>query len=879
MPMTAEEIRAALEQGHAMPDGRAKAQLLETLAERARENGGAALEAEVLINLCHAYEYAAEREKLPVVFGRLLPLLDQHPAEVEGLSHTIHWMLKWMTFGLYDNPAVPMPVINRWLDELESRYRQHGYSPRPVLALRSRVARHLGDSEVAAALMEQSIAAPRDRMTDCEACEHGDWGDSRVDVGDDAGALEHWAPVLGGGLSCKEEPHRVLAKTLLPLLRLGRADEARGAFLRGYPLVAHNVSLMYYLAYHLEFCALTGNEARGLEILAEHAGWLTDMQADVGTQLDLSVGMAILLRRLTVLGHGALPVGTGTVDSHLSALEPRIAELSASYDARNGNTAVSDRVARRLTTRPLLDFLPLGLAPRLPATPPADTVLADTVLADTVPADTVPADTLGDRSRTGLVAQARRLTQARHPGAQRAWARVRAMGDLPADVAAEAERARAGDVMRADPAAAVPLLADVAGRFATLGDTDRELEALASAAVAAGLADVPQAAPPDIADVISRAEEAFAGGGLSARYYLNVLLDGQLIPAHALETTQDRDPARIAAVAAGLETVRALAERLGERFHLGRCHDLLARMSAMRDDDDGMTAHLRAAREAFLAQDQPWFAAYPEATLAEHALRRGDLVAAEQLARSALAHGLEFAARQRAYVSSLLVGALDGQQGREADLADVALAAAARWDGVSEPAALHSTVTAARAYAALDRHGEAAALFAQAISKVDDLYSRPEAAMTRDQYGRSLGAIGQHEAAAEQFLLALGLLEGDQGNARPYAVLAALAAEELQHSGQFEAARPAFLKAADLMGALGAVGGRARCLRAAAWLEFDAEFNSAEGNAAETDPASRPSVARMRALLTELEGQPQTQEIAAETDQTREQLAAMLGDE
>jgi hypothetical protein len=861
--MTVEEIRAALEQGYAMPDGPAKAQFLESLAERARETGSAGLEARVLVSLCHAYEYAAEREKLPIVFGRLLPLLDQHPAEVEGLSHTIHWMLKWMAVGLYDNPAVPMPVITRWLDELESRYRQRGYSLRPVLARRSQVARHLGDGEAASALMEQSIAAPRDQMTDCEACEHGDWGDSQVDVGDDAGALKYWTPVLGGALSCKEEPHRVLAKALLPLLRLGRADEARGAFLRGYPMVAHNVSLMHYLAYHLEFCALTGNEARGLEILAEHAGWLADTQADASTRLDLSVGVAILLRRLAALGHGALPVGTGTVDSHLSAVESRIQELSARYDARNGNTAVSDQVARRVAQEPLLDFLPLGRSSRLPvpgaAAPGARAAVAQGNLDE-------------------LVADARRLTKARHPGAGKAWARVRAAGaDLPPDVAAEAERARAGDLMHADPAAAVPLLADAAGQFAALGDTDRELEALASAAVAAGLAGVPGTAPQDIADVTARAEEAFADGRLSARYYLNVLLDGQLISAHALEAEKDRDPARVEAVAAGLEMVRALAERLGQGFHLGRCHHLLARMSAMRGDHDGMAAHLRAAREAFLAQDQPWFAAHPEATLAEHALRHGDPAAAEQLARSALAHGAEFAAPERAYVSSLLVGALDGQQGREADLADAALAAAARWDGVSEPDALHSTFTAARAYAALDRHGEAAALFAQAISKVDDLYGPPEAAMTRDQYGRSLRALRQHKAAAEQFLLALGLLADDSRNAWPHAMLAALAAEELQRSGQFEAARQAFLKAADLMGALGATGRRARCLRAAAWLEFDAE-EQADGTDPAT-PADRPSVARMRAVLTELAGQPQAAEIDAEIAETRRQLAAMLGDE
>lgn len=157
--------------------------------------------------------------------------------------------------------------------------------------------------------------------------------------------------------------------------------------------------------------------------------------------------------------------------------------------------------------------------------------------------------------------------------------------------------------------------------------------------------------------------------------------------------------------------------------------------------------------------------------------------------------------------------------------------------------------------------------------------------MTRDQYGRSLRAIGQHQAAAEQFLLAIGLVADDPGNAGPHAMLAALAAEELQRSGQFEAATSAFLKAADLMGALGAVGRRARCLRAAAWLEFDAEEGSADEDSADEDSAvgdsaeDRPSVARMRAVLAELEAQPPTPEIAAEIEETRKQLASMLGDD
>src|SRR5215469_2927214 len=143
--MTADEVRAELSRCARMPASHVKAQRMEALAEQARETSDRRLEAEVLLNLNYAYEYSSERDKLPGVVGRLLRLIDQHPAEVGELYHPIFWMLKWMTGGLYDNPAVSLPVVYRWLDEFDSRYRQRGFSPRPVLAFRSRLARHLGD--------------------------------------------------------------------------------------------------------------------------------------------------------------------------------------------------------------------------------------------------------------------------------------------------------------------------------------------------------------------------------------------------------------------------------------------------------------------------------------------------------------------------------------------------------------------------------------------------------------------------------------------------------------------------------------------------------------------------------------------------------------
>jgi tetratricopeptide (TPR) repeat protein len=652
--VSAERIEEELQALARLPAGRAKAQRLESLAEEAKDTGAHHLEAQVLVELSRAYEYGAEREKLPLALGRLLRLADQYPSEIGGgLAHTIYWQLKWMTSGMIHNPAVPLETVNRWMGEFESRYRQRGYSPRPVHADRADLALLLGDDVTASAAMAASIAAPRDRMSDCQACEHRAQGRWRIHVGDDAGALEHWAPVLNGSLRCKEEPHSVLSQALLPLLRTGRSDEARGAFLRGYPMVKGNVSLMSSVGRHAEFCALTGNEARGLEILAEHTGWLTDTQVDVSRRLDFIEGVTVLLRRLSVLGHGELPLGTHTVASLLASHEEEIHELCARYEKRNGTSAVGDRVAARLARQPLVDHLPLGLPNRLPAL--STPVVAATGVAATGVGSAAPGETL---------------------------------------------------------------------------------------------------------------------------------------------------------------------ERLIER--------------------------------------------------AERALRDGDPLAAEGYARDALTHGVASDQRQTAMVASLLVEALGRQPDKALELAGAALFAAARWDGISDPDTLHNTFNAARAYAKLNRHAEAAALFAEAMSRVSVPYEPAVVAATRDQYGRSLRAIGRHAEAAEQFLEAARIVADDPAKIPAQAGLAAAAAESLQRSGQREAALPAFRRAAALFWQLGNVVTRIRCLRSAAWIEFSSDVTAGTEGA---------GVAAMRSVLAELEPlitADAPAELTAELDNTRKQLAEML---
>ncbi|MGT2529425.1 hypothetical protein ACU4GG_21690 [Streptomyces nojiriensis] len=274
--MTREDIVRGLAENREAPNGSARNAHAEALAGAAEASDDRALFREALDNLINAYLYSSESSKMLVPFARLLQEYDKDPGAFSDWdAHSLFWQFKWVATAISDSPGIPLESAMGWLEEMERRYRTAGYSERPVREAELWLAHATGQDERAEQAFARWQAADRDTMSDCRACELNGQGQYAVLHGDDAEALDIWKPVLEGDLTCAEEPHRVLATSLLPLLRLGRTDEARSNHLRGYRLARGNDSLLPSVGRHIEFCALTGNESRGLEILAEHAPHVT----------------------------------------------------------------------------------------------------------------------------------------------------------------------------------------------------------------------------------------------------------------------------------------------------------------------------------------------------------------------------------------------------------------------------------------------------------------------------------------------------------------------------------------------------------------------------------------------------------------------------
>lgn len=823
--LTPAEIRRAVAANSGEPFGRPRIHRAERLADAADRTSDREAQFEALGGLIEAYQFGGEGHRSPVPFSRLLRLWDEYGAGFEHpdrAAHTVHWMFKWLTGSLLTVPSVPLATVEHFIEEMERRYRVAGYSLRPIHHERFYVAEHLGRLEEAEEHHRLWLGAERDRMANCHACEQLTLGRWRADRGDDEAALGYWEATLDGRLGCGEEPERTLAESLLPLVRLGRHDEARANHLRGYRMVRGRDSLRRRVGQHMVFCALTGNEGRGLEILAEHRGWF-DQQGGAHTQMKYHASVALLLGRVAGAGSPDLPVpgpggrdwGAAELREHLLA---EIARVAALFDARNGNDAVSRRVLAQVDREPLLDALPLGVrSPRVPRR--------------AAPAPSRPPGV--EETLDALVAEARRLFLLGHPDSENAWERVAAAAaartvrlddrtfaelcesraSAAANAADLAEQLRQGRLARAHYAAA-----EIAGRAAVF-----EAQVLVDEAEAAG-ARVDRGRLEAIRLEVGRLHEA---GLAEPRDVLTVRMT---IAMEAREAFQRADAVdREAAVEHYARMAAALLDdarrhRLDGREAQG--HHLLSEVALAQEDPDRAVWHLETAIETAERAARPWAAVRLRVALAQPLALLGRAAEAEAAVLAAYTEAARWPRLPFAKgPAALLLANVTADQNRFADSARHALEAADWADRNAEPdIGAAARYALAHAYELLDRDADAAAVLEAALPEILEHADAATVVNARWTLGRCLSTLGDHRAAATQFAEAARLAETFP-NRNGYAMLAAAAGHALNAAGLPERARQAFQNAVDELRGLDDPVNLAKTLRALAWLVF----NAAEG--------------------------------------------------
>ncbi|MFE5617108.1 tetratricopeptide repeat protein [Streptomyces sp. NPDC056524] len=816
MTLTFEALREAMRDNAQQPEGPARNARAERLLAEAELIGEPLAVIEALGHQLQAYNYSSEKAKMFVPFSRLLRMWDDNPADFDAYeTHSLHWVFKWVSSGMLDQPHIPLASIEKWLGEMEHRYRLAGHSERAVRQGEFRVARHIGDLERAGRAYAAWLAAERDRMADCLACELHGQGVWSVELGDDEQALRTWAPVLAGEHTCAHEPHAVLASSLLPLVRLGRIDEARAHHLRGYRLVRPMESMRGAAAEHIEFCALTGNEARGLEILAERPAYLTD-GGDPDSHMDFLAVTALLLDRLVALGLGGQSVpgparaGDATWTAAELAAHARVEALAIArrFDERNGTGRVGELVRARMDAEPLLDRLPLGVRAAGPVPRPAHARVPEAAVE--------PVD---------LLAEARRLSSERNPAARAAWAAVGA-AEVELDALGRAElddhRAMSMDL---GPAESVGLFHRAADGYESAGDPGEAAAARARAAYALALDGRGAEAVQGVDEAIGRVLALHAEGAATPRQAAGALLSRVRIGLLGLHPDDgDGGHDGVGELARAVDELLAFAAPYADDplvvDRVAEAEAVRGDLAAHEGDAESAARRYTYAAELYHRVGMSWYAVEPEVRLSRIALHTGDLETAERAARAALDHGAEYADAAGQTRLRLQLAEVLAEAGRFGEAGSHALEAAHWADEAGE----------SRGIGAYARHQlggwllresrveEAAAILEAVLPDLSvEEHGDGTVVQTLWWLGDCLSQLNEPRAAAEQWLRAAELAKA-WPEQRDHAMLANLAAQALLAAELRPEAAAAYERAGELWSALGDTAAYVRTLRVRAWI-------------------------------------------------------------
>ncbi|MEY6566631.1 hypothetical protein AB8B12_17180, partial [Streptomyces sp. PGLac3x] len=837
---TPQAVLDALRENDGRPHGLHRTVTAEELAEAAEAFDDPALLVTALLELMAAYEFTGEHRKSPVVFARLLKLHETTPdAFSEWEDHQLDWRFKWVTTSLLQVPDMPLATVHGWIDRMRERYEDAGHGLQPVAAMRYHVARHTGTGIPDA--YDLWATRTRTRLSDCEACETRHHALHQVSSGDDAGALDTWRPVLDGAVSCSDEPQMTQAQALLPLLRLGRADEARSHHLTGYRQVRGRTGMQEEVGLHLEFCALSRNAARGVEILAENRPLFETTGAPLA-RLGFLTGTEVLLALLVEEGHADAPVGgppgrNWTAGELLAEVREEADRLAAAFDTRNGTTAVGDARRLRLDRRPLLDEpLPLGLRTALtgPAAVPAPAPAA-------APAREIPGDF------AELVREARRMAAVGHPGDTPLWDRVAELAE--AEGYAHDTALGPGTRLRAE-------LAEQRAHALYAEDRDRAartaMEETAELYEGAGMAwhalvartralswdvvitdggeagedsgDARSAGPGlwDALDACLREAEQLlekriaahdetgadpgplpptgpTPGSATAEKYLTVLHCRVFAAYHVALAGAPEIPAPDRERFDGLRaTLDGEAARLGVPHQRGAARMFAGDVAARLGDHAVAETELRAALKEIEASGRPWRGTRVRALLAQVLLCLDKPEEAAELLHQALAEAVRYEDTLFPMAPTyLLLGHAGTHTGDVTGAVRHFSEAATRFDREGEPNdAADARLQLADLLARAGRQADAVAVLESVVGD-ESAAALDERllAQTRLTLARGLRALDEHLPAAEEFLRLADTVAGWEDGAQTLTLVAAEAATSLALAGRWEAARTAYDRA------------------------------------------------------------------------------------
>lgn len=348
--------RDLLQQAQQLPHGPEKVALLSEAARQADVLRDTDLAYRIRDDLIDAASHAGDAPTMITAFAWCLQHADR---DEEGFrAYSLLWRYKWVLGGAMSLPAIPLARIEALVRDYEERLERGGHSKRPAARYRLLLALHVENDEA----VRDAYAAWRalkPGWLDCQACERQTLVQYHLHTGAPGRALQAARPLLEGRFGCNRVPGVTLGALLLPLLQLGRAEEADAHHARGYALVRGTDDMLSTHADHLTYLALRGRTDDARRVYRRHLPYaLRTREPDEA--LDYHTAAAVLFRMLEGTGktrvraalpeHAAPRRADGSYAAHdLRAYhEAEAYRIARLFDTRNGTDAHARHVTRKL---------------------------------------------------------------------------------------------------------------------------------------------------------------------------------------------------------------------------------------------------------------------------------------------------------------------------------------------------------------------------------------------------------------------------------------------------------------------------------------------------------------------------------------------------
>jgi hypothetical protein len=258
-------------QSFKLEDGDEKIALLEEAVRIADTGTDIELQYFARKEFLNAAYWGGAPEKAMVAYAWCLGQFDMQPGMFS--ERDLLWTYKWMVNSIFHFPQISKEQIYAMLDDMTRRYREAGYGLRVVYQYRYRFERFCGNGEEAIRHYRYAQELASDDLSNCPACELDEHVSFQNYCGEEELAISTAQPLLEGRYKCRTVPQRTIARLLLPLIRLGRREEAWDYHLQGYRAVSRNKSFLNYVSDHLIYLTVIAELERAAELLEEHYAW------------------------------------------------------------------------------------------------------------------------------------------------------------------------------------------------------------------------------------------------------------------------------------------------------------------------------------------------------------------------------------------------------------------------------------------------------------------------------------------------------------------------------------------------------------------------------------------------------------------------------